>query len=100
MRPGPMKAGETAFTRIPFGARSFAADFVSPITAAFDAEYAGMFGAPETPAVDAAAQLVQPRAGIRMVGKDNPMPALREHFGDRGPDVACGARDEDLRHSV
>ena len=53
MRPGPMKAGETAFTRIPRGARSFAAAFVSPTTAAFDAEYAGMFGAPETPAIDA-----------------------------------------------
>ena len=53
MRPGPMKAGETAFTRMPFGARSFAADFVRPITAAFEAEYAGMFGAPETPAIEA-----------------------------------------------
>ena len=48
-----MNAGETAFTRMPRGARSFAAAFVSPITAAFEAEYAGMFGAPETPAIEA-----------------------------------------------
>src|SRR3954471_5287303 len=48
-----MNAGETAFTRMPWGARSFAAAFVSPITAAFEAEYAGMLGAPDTPAIDA-----------------------------------------------
>ena len=38
MRPGPMNAGETALTRMPAGARSFAAAFVRPITAALEAE--------------------------------------------------------------
>ena len=51
--PGPMNAGEIAFTRMLNGARSFALLLVSPMTAAFDAEYPAMFGAPPTPAIDA-----------------------------------------------
>ena len=55
-----MKPGETALTRMPYGARSRLAALTSPITAAFEAAYAGMFGAPFTPAVEAVATIEPP----------------------------------------
>src|SRR5439155_17801844 len=49
---------------------------------------------------ESAAELVQLRTGIRMIGQGKPVPPLRKHFGDRRSDVARCAGDEDGRHSV
>ena len=46
-------AGVTQLTRISVFASSLPSDFVSPITAAFDALYAGALGLPSLPATDA-----------------------------------------------
>ena len=55
-----MNAGEIALTRMPNGARSLAALLTRPITAAFVAEYTGMFGAPVTPAIEAVHTIAPP----------------------------------------
>ena len=55
-----MNPGDTAFTRMPAGARSFAALLARAITAPFVAEYADMFGAPVTPAIDAVSTTLPP----------------------------------------
>jgi hypothetical protein len=46
-------AGATELTRTPVPARSLPIDFVMPITAAFEAEYAAAIGFPSLPAIDA-----------------------------------------------
>jgi hypothetical protein len=55
-----MNPGETALTRISAGARSLAALLARAITAPFVAEYADMFGAPVTPAIDAVSTMLPP----------------------------------------
>ena len=55
-----MNAGEIALTRTPNGARSLAALLTRPTTAAFVAEYTGMFGAPVTPAIEAVHTIAPP----------------------------------------
>jgi hypothetical protein len=68
-----MKPGETALTRIPAGARSLAALLASAITAPLVAEYADMFGAPVTPAIDAVSTALPPppRATIAAAAADS-----------------------------
>ncbi len=49
---------------------------------------------------ESAAELLEPLGDIRMIGEREPVPALREHLGDRRADVARCAGDEEGRHSV
>mmetsp|Transcript_64001 Transcript_64001/g.157456 ORF Transcript_64001/g.157456 Transcript_64001/m.157456 type:complete len:249 (-) Transcript_64001:156-902(-) len=65
--PGPMSAGERALTLILWGARSFAAVRVMPITAALDATYATMVGVPLSAATDAVLTMVPPPVAFMLL---------------------------------
>jgi hypothetical protein len=50
--------------------------------------------------IEPATKLVERLGDIRMIGEGEPVPALREHFGDRRSDVARCAGDQNGPHSV
>src|SRR5205085_3531 len=50
--------------------------------------------------IEPATHLLETLARIRMIGEGEPVPAFRQHLGERGSDVACGTCDEDGRHRL